>query len=156
MKVSVVQAHADHIAHIAANVREADRLELWNYALLKPEEALRKSLDASVCAATGMVDGIPVAMFGIATANPLSDVGLPWLIGTSDIERHQMAFLRRNKDVVKIWLSCYARLENYVSCDNAKAIQWLKWIGFKFDEPQSIGLFGKPFMKFWMENNANG
>ena len=152
MKISVVTAQAEHIPHISANLRQADKDELWHFALLRPVEALTRSFMASRMAWTGMVDDVPACMFGVAPAGFLSSLGRPWLLGTPEIENHQMAFLRRNKAKVREMMKCYPTLENYVEATNEKAIAWLKWLRFEFDEvPQNMGPFNKKFIRFHME-----
>jgi len=153
MKVEIVEAKPEHIPYLAENMREADKNEIWDMALLKPYEALEKSLKISVMAKTGLLDGLPVCMFGVADSSMLFDEGRPWLLGTDDIEKCAIAFLRRNKPEIKAMLDCFNLLENYVSVDNKRSIEWLKWLGFNFDDkPLTIGLRGQKFIRFWMVN----
>jgi len=151
MIAQVVKAEEWHIDHIAASIREDDRREMYDYALLTPKEALVKSLAISKLCWTGLADDVPACMFGVAPASILSNTGLVWMIGTNLIDRHQMAFLRRNRNMVKIMSNSFDRLENYVAEYNTRAIAWLKWLGFQFGEPEPAGIFGKPFIKFWKE-----
>ena len=155
MEAKIVKAEHKHIPYIAENIREADRQEIWDMALLKPTEGLRKSLDMSLLCWTGLVNDIPVCIFGVADTSRLfkGEVGRPWLIGTNDIDRCATAFLRRNKKIVKQMLDCYDKLENYVEETNIRSIEWLTWLGFTFDEkPQPMGVFKKKFIRFWMVN----
>lgn len=147
MKVQIIPAKTDHIAHIAANIRKEDAQELWDYALLNPEEALRKSLVYSRIACTGMVDGIPVCMFGVG-GSLLSEVGRVWMIGTSDLGKYAHVFLKRCQKHFWNFLIYYTRIENYVEESNTRAILWLKWLGFQFGEPAPMGPFNKPFIHF--------
>jgi len=149
-----VKAKEEHIPYIANNIRESDKQEIWDMVLLKPTEALRKSLEMSLLCCTGLANGIPVCMFGVADTSRLfkGEVGRPWLIGTKDIDRCATAFLRRSKGMVKQMLNSYNKLENYVEETNTRSIEWLTWMGFQFDEkPEPMGLFKKPFYRFWME-----
>jgi len=41
-------------------------------------------------------------------------------------------------------------MENYVDVRNTVAIHWLKWMGFKMEEPQAWGVQGLDFHKFTM------
>jgi hypothetical protein len=140
------------IAPIAANIREADRQEMYDYLLLSPTEALEKSYAISTLCWTGLIDGVPVCMFGASRASYLSDTGLVWMIGTKALDDHAMTFLRRCKHMVEVMRTVFPRLENYVAEYNEKSIAWLKWLGFKFDEePQKMGLFKKNFYRFYMD-----
>jgi hypothetical protein len=149
MLAEIVTARHEHIMTIAMSVRDEDRREMFDYLLLSPTEALERSYAVSRLAWTGLLDNEPVCMFGVAPSSPLSDTGLVWMIGTTALDKHAPAFLRRNKKMVATMLSAYPRLENYVAEYNVKSIAWLKWLGFEFGEPEPIGLFKKLFIKFW-------
>jgi len=120
-------------------------------SLMKPQEALEKSFKMSLLCWTGLLDDVPICMFGCAEASMLFKVGRPWLIGTNDIDRCATAFLRRNKRKVKEMLDCFDRLENFVEKTNTRSIEWLLWLGFEFGDPEPMGVFKKDFIKFWME-----
>lgn len=150
MVPSIVTATHDHIFPIASNVREADRQEIWDSHMIQPMEALDKSLEASTLAWTGLADDQPVCMFGVVPASTLSEKGIVWMIGTELVNIYAFQFLRRNRDMVKVMLSHYPILENYVSAENIRAIQWLKWLKFKIGQIEYIGPFSKPFHKFRM------
>lgn len=143
-------AEMAHVDHLAAHMREADRQEVWDFAMLTPGNALVQSLAISDLAATGMIDGVPVCMFGVARAGLLSSVGKPWLLGTDELVKHQMILLRHCKPVLSKMRALFPVMENYVSIDNATSIKWLSWLGFEFEEPQPMGPFHKPFVKFRM------
>ena len=150
MKVEIVKAETSHIQYIADNIRDADKQEIYDYCLLYPLEALEQSLANSELAWTGMLDGKPLCMFGASEVSLLTGVGLPWLIGTKGIEEHSVVFLRRCRPYIIKMAKRFDRLENYVSASNILAITWLKWLGFKFGHEEEVGLFKKPFKKFWM------
>jgi hypothetical protein len=151
LKAELIPAKHEHIAHIAANVRDADRRELYDYMLLSPKEALERSFASSGLVWTWLIDDVPVVMFGVVPASFLSNTGFPWMISTVEVENHQLTFLRRCKPVVKKMTLCYSRLENCVAVYNVKAIQWLAWLGFQFGETEPMGMFKVPFIKFYME-----
>jgi len=153
VKVEIVKAEEKHLSFIADNIREADRSEIYDLTLMKPLEALKKSLDVSLVACTGLIDDTPICVFGVGDTGLMFNTGRPWMIGTNEIDKAPVTFLRRNKRYVQKMLDCYGFLENYVSKENERAIQWLKWLGFTFDaEPVNLGLFNKPFYRFWMVN----
>lgn len=151
MKVEIVPAEAEHITAIAPKVREADRQELWATACMKPIDALICSYAVSKLAWTGLVDGEPVCMFGVAPASLLTSTGRPWMIGTDLIDRYSTTFLRRCKGRVREMLRYYQSLENYVDLRNERAIRWLDWLGFEFEGPYPYGVLKLPFMRFTME-----
>jgi hypothetical protein len=146
----IVNAMPCHIPFIAGSIREADKSELWAAACLSPEAALWKSLSSSSMAWTGLYDSLPVCMFGVASGSELAGVGLPWMIGTQELDRLAITFLRRNKSKIQEMLDIYPRLMNYVDDRNKKAIRWLKWLGFIIGEPVPFGPFNMPFRPFEM------
>ena len=150
MKIEIVTAEYEHIPVIADNIRDADRQEMYDYCLLNPTEALERSWSGAKMAWTGLIDDVPVCMFGVSAGTLLTGIGLPWLITAKGIEQHSVVFLRRCKPVVMTMARSFDRLENYVSAQNILAITWLKWLGFKFGQEEEMGLFKKPFIRFWM------
>jgi hypothetical protein len=105
---------------------------------------------AASAAWTWLVDGAPVCMFGVSPS-VLQGVGMPWMIGTTSLERHAMAFLRQCRPYLEEMSTEYVFLSNFVDVRNMTAIRWLKWLGFKLDKPQPTGPFGLPFHRFQMK-----
>ena len=149
MIARVIRAEMHHIPAIVRNIREADREELLASSNRTPNEVLIQGLMISEMAWTGMVDGEPVCIFGVAPCET-AGVGRPWMIGTKLLEKYQMVFLRRCKPRVVIMQCLFEVLENWVDARNTRAIQWLKWLGFSFSEPVPAGPFSLPFCRFDM------
>ena len=151
MKPEIVPAAAGHIPAIATRTRAADRAELWAAACHTPEQTMANSLKLSEMAWTGLIDGVPVCMFGVVEASILGNVGRPWMVGTDMLDRYPFVFLRRCRGCVKEMLAKFSTLENYVDQRNVRAIQWLMWLGFKVSIPgEPMGPFGLPFARFEM------
>ncbi len=148
----VVPAHPDHIFWLANNIRRADRDEVAAEGGRGPLAALRDSLAASIAAWTGAVGDRPVCMFGVCPIDILGGIGSPWLLGTDEIKRYALSFLRLNKQYLPKMLELFPRLVNYVDVRNTVSIRWLKWLGFKLDpEPVPYGIWGMPFYRFEMK-----
>lgn len=142
-------AQPEHVAQIAANVREADKQEFAaNYRTAT--QVMEAGLRLSTKAYTGLVNDIPVCMFGVAPVSAfMPDHGRPWMVGTTLLDEYAVLFLRRCKPQVKEMKSLYPVLSNYVAQANVKAIEWLKWLGFTVSEiPVLSGLRGIPFLHF--------
>lgn len=150
MVPEIVPAKAEHIAAIAANVRAADRAELWASSCSAPGDVLKRGLSVSAKTWTGMIDGVPVCMFGVAPASVMAGAGRPWMVGTDMLDRYPRTFLRRCRPMVYEMLDMFPYLENYVDFRNTRAIEWLRWLGFSFSEPELIGPFRLPFLRFYM------
>lgn len=151
MKADIVVADKSHIAAIAENIREADKLELMLAAMISPVDALSQSLERSDMAWTGLIDSVPVCMFGVVPLTALGNIGSPWLISSRLIDVHAHTFLVRCKRVVVMMAQSYDLLVNWVHEDNIAAIQWLNWLGFDFTLPAvPYGPYGAKFVKFDM------
>lgn len=129
----VVPARAIHIRRIARLMREADRNEVAALGR-DPFGALTLSLRKSKRAWTIIADGQPIGMFGVGDVNILAEVGSPWMLGTPEIERHVMTFLRNCPYWVGQLLEGYTVLRNCVDDRNRLSIRWLKWLGFEVGE----------------------
>lgn len=150
-KPAIIPAAPEHIPHIARRVREEDRRELALLGL-EPDQALRLSLRSALAAWTGTVDDVPVCMFGVSPGE--FGEGRPWMIGTADLDRFAMIFLRRNKVKLEEMLDLRPVLANYVSAENVRAIQWLSWLGFTIEAPLSWGRSRQPFHRFELRRQA--
>lgn len=148
MNVEIIQARVSHIPVIASRVRPEDKAELWDFACVTPAQAMYYGLNQARLARTGFIDGEAVCMLGVNTISVVSGIGRPWMIGTSLLDKYAMTFLRRCQPVVAEMLSDYKRLENYIDVRNVKAIAWLQWLGFEMEEPEPMGIYKKPFIKF--------
>lgn len=150
VKYSIVRATQDHVTAMIPFVRDADKVEFMASCGRQVSDVLGACVQRSDEAWAGMVDDQVACIFGVASNTVLSSVGFPWMVGTDLIEAHSGAFLRRNKRMLASMLSRYGHLENYVDARNAKAIQWLKWLGFILHDPVPYGVGRKPFHKFEM------
>ena len=132
---------------IAVNMRQSDRNEIWASNHLDPIDALKKGIELSVYCRT-IENGKPIAMFGICPRDILGTSATIWMLATDDLNKINMRFLRHSKEFVNAMLDYYEYLENYVDVRNQKSIEWLTFLGAKFDEPAPYGVEGKPFQHF--------
>lgn len=148
MTVRVVPAEMAHVPLVAARARQADRDELWAGGRITAFDALAVGVESSTSAWTGFAGDDPICLFGVAPASLLGGIGIPWLIGTDEVERHQMAFLRRCQPHVATMRSVYDTLVNWVDDRNVVAQRWLRWLGFHVEPPAPFGPDGMPFRRF--------
>ena len=139
--------------YIAVRARQADVDELWAAARTSPFVSLLRGIQNSPECWTGSIDGEPVCMFGVAAQSILTGYGVPWMVGTSAIDRHSKAFLKGSKFVVEGMLHKWSHLENWVDARNVRAIRWLKYLGFTVHPPLPYGELGLPFHCFEMERS---
>lgn len=153
--VSIIPATHDHIAAIGKMVRAADRDELRASTNHSPEEAMEAGLAYSDQAMTGLIDGVPVCMWGVVRESLVMNMGVPWMVATSLLDKNAATFLRHCKGPVLAMLGDYDTLINHVDARNVKAIRWLKWLGFKVErEPVEYGVEKLPFHRFSMSRLA--
>jgi len=146
LKAKIVNAKAEHINIIAPNVREADWVEMRDYNNMTPRQSLELSLHNSQGEAwTGLVDDVPVCMFGVAKPNYI------WLVGTTDIHKYDKLFLVKSKKILKKLFKKHSILENYVEQKNTRSVQWLEWLGFHMEKPEPKGSRNELFCHFWRE-----
>lgn len=148
--VTIVPAGMDHIASIAARMREADRVEVWASSRSTPHQSLMISLQNSRWAMTALVDGQPEVMWGVADLNILTGTGAPWLLGTDAVEVNYRLFLRHSLQWKEKLSEQYQVLMNFVHDENEVSKRWLKWLGFTLSEPFELGRDGELFRMFEM------
>jgi hypothetical protein len=145
---NIVPAAPEHIAAIAAGMREADRREVWASHRHTPEQALESGLARSELAWTCFVEGKPSFMWGVSRVGSLISItGAPWLLGTSAILKVRTEFLRQCPDYVARMQARFPRLENFVHAENRLSIRWLKWCGFTIDDMAEV-INGEDFYLF--------
>lgn len=84
---------------------------------------------------------IPVAMGGAwhLEKDP-EGVGVVWLLCTDDIVNHKICLLRELKKEFKKYDEQFYFLYNFIHKNNFFSKNWMKWLGFKFDNPRPKGL----------------
>lgn len=151
MKITFVAASQSHVQAMEGRWRQADIDEVSAASGLTPAEAIREGIGISRVAYTVLFDGVPVAVFGVSGCL-LGGGGAPWMIGTSDLDRHPYAMVKAARPVVKQLREWFAPLANWVDARNTHAIAWLKVMGFTVaDIATPHGLEGLPFYLFVME-----
>lgn len=138
--------------HIANRLRSADIAEVAAFSGRSPVQAVFTSALKSDYTKVIWCGNRPVAAFGVGRATLCSPYGIPWLLGTRDVERLSIAILRSSRQYIKQMVNEYGRLENFVDERNTVAIRWLDICGFTFDgKAVPRGVEKKPFIHFWME-----
>jgi quercetin dioxygenase-like cupin family protein len=151
MKAVIVQAEICHIALIVKDMRQAD-VDEFACLGMTPETAMTLSLKDATEAWTGLIDGVPVCMFGVSPSHLLTPLrGYPWMMGTHHLEQHAPLFLRRCKKQVARMQKLYPVLENWIAKSNTIAVMWLEWLGFELLESRPFGPSNAIFIKFRKE-----
>lgn len=134
---------------LAETIREEDRLEIWHGHRVSPLDAFLIGFENSDSPYTAEWKGKPIFMFGVSGTK--GEVGIPWLLGTDDIKSIRKSFLRECRGYLEEMHKDYPLLVNQVWAKNEVHIQWLKWMGFTFDEPYPFGPDNELFIRFQKE-----
>lgn len=158
MRAEIVPATAAHVEALAARPRQADIDELWAQAKSTPRSALEYGLAKSTLVFTGLVDGVPLLMFGVVPYNILAGYGNAWMVGSADLDaslRHQKALLLRSRDGLAALHRQFPLLFNSVDDRNDAAKRWLAWLGFTLMDPVPLGHEKRPFRPFFRYEAPN-
>ena len=135
--------------HVANNMRAADRSEVWAACHETPAQALHNSWLVSTYCNAIVVDGEPIAIFGVGDSDD-PEVGFPWLLGTDKITTNYRYFVKITKPIVEEMSALKATLVNYVHVDNAQSVRWLRYGGFTIEpNPIQFGREQELFYQFW-------
>ena len=133
---------------IGSKLRKADLIEVMAHSTENPCKLLEDSVNMPG-ANTYTIDmkGLPIAMFGVVPYQ--ENIGVIWLLGTDDIVKVKIPFLRNCRFWLDAFSGLYPVLFNVVSKENKLHITWLKWMGFEFTkEHPEYGLNKEPFIEF--------
>ena len=147
-EITILPATLAHALDLAPRVRAADRAELMDGWGHTPAFALTEGVLGSDRVWSGFADRDLVCIFGVAPVPRSAGTGVPWLIGSDLILRHQRAFLRRNRAKLAEMQALYPVLRNWVDARNHAALRWLAWLGFTIDPAGPMGPRGLPFHHF--------
>ena len=119
---------------------------------------LVNSLQISEYARTLLVNGLPACIHGVVLHSSSildGDAGIPWSLSTVVVDRYPKEFFLRSKVGIDLIKSRYDLLFNYVDASYAKAIRWIKRLGFTVGAPVPFGHAGAPFRPFyWRKENV--
>lgn len=127
-------------------LRQQDEDEVMALVGLDNLTALTVCFNDSDKVLTAEIDNTIVCMFGV-TKN-IDGTGTPWLLGSDDVNKIPVTFIRESRKYIDQFLQEYGYLYNYVDIRNTLSIQWLKWLGFKIEEPVILGLEQRLFSRF--------
>ena len=152
MRLSFVRSRAPDIAQIAGDVREADKTEILASSGEDVAAAMGFGLSRSRMCFTAVVDDDAIAMFGVAPDGEGN--GIVWMVATNAMERLAVKkeLLRASREFLPLLMQGYSRVYNVVDQRNDKAIRWLHWLGFEFEN--AVNVNGYPFLPFWKVNHV--
>lgn len=146
--VKFTKVEPGDVEFVAAHAREADRVEVFESSKRDVLKALTSSVARSQRTATIRVNDVPVAVFGVGRLSLVSDVGVPWMLGTEGLRANAKLLLPEAKPMVVRMMKGHSVLRNMVHDDNKASIRWLRSMGFRFSEPMKLGWRGAMFRVF--------
>lgn len=141
-----------HLRYIAKCFRPEEELECrasWNEV---PLVALTRSWLFSEEAATCLApDGRPLCIWGVNEEIGPDGWREFWLLGTTDILRHKVAFLRTCRDWKPYVLAKYGRVRAYIDARYTVSLRWARWMGCEILAPAPFGKTGALFseVRLW-------
>ncbi len=147
-EAKLVPVTADHVQHVAAHIREADRVEVYEFSRRSPARALADAVRRSDRSATLLIDGQPAAVLGVARRSLLSTTGTPWGLGTDAVTEKPRAWWPLCKGGLARMMQTHDVLENYVHDANIVSMRWLSSMGFDIGPSRPLGWRGAGYRKF--------
>lgn len=84
------------------------------------------------------IDEHPVAAWGLVPPTFMADRAYLWLYSTSAVDNHKFAFVRRSQIVMDEMKKLYPHIYGVCKLDDYRAHRWLRWLGARFGEPNSM------------------
>lgn len=137
---------------LAAAMRPQDKAEIE--AIRGPGQelvAVRRGIEMSVLAWTFTIGGELACICGVVPVSLMSDRGVPWLLGTTVMDRHPGALTRAAPPYIARMLAAFPHLMNGVDARNASAIRWLRRAGFTLHPAVPVGPQGALFHPFELD-----
>lgn len=136
------------VFYMSERLRKADAREVYAASGASPFEALESGFLGTGDVVVGAdEDNNPVCMGGVVRVHPMA--GCVWMLGTTDLEKHKLSFLRRSKPFIDEWHKKFPVLYNCVDERNQLHIKWLQWLGFVFIRRHpEWGFERRPFLEF--------
>jgi hypothetical protein len=154
-KIEILETEQEHIDYLIDHLRLVDIEEIkdmWGVDDDRIVEVVQTSFLISKKCWTLLKNNEVVCCWGVTTNTFDDRNGIVWLLGTYEMANIKMKFVRESKKYIQKMMENYELLENYVSVKNELSIKWLKWCGFKLEEPVPIGVNDNLFRRFYMED----
>jgi hypothetical protein len=147
-------SYDEHVKDIAMNLRKPDFDEVYAVTGANPYLAVLDDWFTSIRRWIILnKNNKAVAVLGVRPIAIFSNIGIPWLLGTSGLEKMKLFFVKNSKLIIEEMKKGYKILFNYVDARYLKAVRWLEWCGFTIEEAVPFGTLGYKFHRFYMECN---
>jgi len=133
---------------IAACVDPGDEAEMWSALRIHPIDAVVGGIRRSTVSKTGWAGDDILCVFGVVPMTAMSDHGMIWMTGTTNLRQHAPMFLRRCSSQIDEISRGFVSIGNWCDARNTTTLKWLKWLGFEIDPPLPHGVYAMPFHRF--------
>lgn len=126
MILSITPASREEALWLSSRLRPEDRQEVETANEQSAEAVVLRAFDVSTECYTIRFNAErdPVAIFGVASSG--TDLGVPWLLATSEVVRGSKALLREAPKWLNAWAQRYpAGLVNVVDFRNRLHLRWV-------------------------------
>jgi len=150
VEIKVVPATQELIDRMKGNIRKADHEEGLASHGIGAVCGIQISFNLSDSCWIVLLNNEPAFAFGVGKESIFSKKAIVWLLGTPLMDKMKVSILRGFKPYIKAMFEGVSLIENYVDERNKVSKKWLKFMGFKLDEPNPYGIKGLPFRRFYM------
>ena len=141
--VKFVEPAEEQLLYIADHLKKDDYREIVG---LSGRTGIRDNLllcaRSSRWARVALIDGVPVAAFGVYPTSPFEKIGCIWMLTTEATQARKIYVGRTSLKGIRALLEEWDVLWNYVDAGNRQTIQWLEWMGAKVGEPEPLPPYG--------------
>lgn len=141
--VEIRPLKAGDLLAVAADIKEADMIELRATSNLPPAAALQESIDSSNLTLTFHNGDEVLGIFGYQARHSGAVV---WMVSTPEISKCSKSFTKQAKSIMDEWAQRFPMLWNYVYSGNKATIEWLEFLGFHIHSTvPSYGTHNEPY-----------
>ena len=133
--VKIVPGALAHIGPILDQLRDEEKEYLEQNVGTYNIAVQEFYLSSFVC--TGLIDEIPVCMWGVKRSTVLNDAATVWLLPTRRIDEHKFLFIRHSLLVLEELLREFASINGLTLATNCRSLRWLKWLGCKIEPTEN-------------------
>ena len=134
MTHAVIEARQTHIGPHVAHLTAEERSEIERVSGVAPRRFLRRMMAQSSYARAGLIDSVPVALWGV-TGTLASSSGYAWLSVTPECRARRFLTASVARAEAAAILATKSELRSAVFCDDARAMRFLRFLGFEIGEP---------------------
>jgi len=137
------------VAYLSDHLRQADIDELAVTGYTNPAEAVEMAYQRTLPELQTVVewDGQLLIMTGCAADSLLSNVGIPWMLGTEAMMQHMKAITIGAHQAIAVFLQHWPILRNVVDARNTRTMRWITSLGFELT-PAPAYVPGYPLFQF--------